>query len=147
MYINKIQAKLKSESERANLVEKSFRSVKEELSQLSTATEAEKRELRLQAGEQAQLTEKQRNNEYKRALDEKEEAYRMLRDKMDTSIREMQAKIDSYEEGNRKLLKEKFAAETKCEQLQCSLTSSEKQLKTVIENNESCQGKLRLVEG
>jgi len=71
----------------------------------------------------------------------------MLHDKMDTTVREMQAKIDSYEEGNRKLLKEKFAAETKCEQLQCSLKSHEKQLETLVENNESCHEKLRVAEG
>ena len=102
------QAKLERETERADLAEKSYRSVTEELNQLSISTEAEKRELRLQAGEQAQHTERQRNEEFKKLLNEKEEAFRMLHDKMDTTVREMQAKIDSYEEANRKLLKEKF---------------------------------------
>mmetsp|Transcript_18645 Transcript_18645/g.28935 ORF Transcript_18645/g.28935 Transcript_18645/m.28935 type:complete len:657 (+) Transcript_18645:896-2866(+) len=143
---NSLLAKLDRETERADLAEKSCRAATEELNQLSISTEAEKRELRLQAGEHAQHTERQRNEEFKKLLNEKEEAFRMLHDKMDTTVREMQAKIDSYEEGNRKLLKEKFAAETKCEQLQCSLKSHEKQLETLVENNESCHEKLRVAE-
>ena len=138
---------MNKEMERANNAELSLSTAKDELHRLTVTTEAEKREVKVQAREAAQLMEKKRSEEFRVALNEKEETIQSLIQKADTLACDFQKRSDSAEDANRKLLKEKYDADTKIEHMQYSFEGKEKELDCLVKDIETLRSKLKTSEG
>mmetsp|Transcript_1432 Transcript_1432/g.1702 ORF Transcript_1432/g.1702 Transcript_1432/m.1702 type:complete len:90 (-) Transcript_1432:287-556(-) len=77
---------LKEEILRACHSEKLVKSMSDELKQLSISSETERRELKLDMGERTQKENQQREEEHKRAFEEKDNEIRSLTHKMESEL-------------------------------------------------------------
>ena len=141
------QAQLDKELVRADSAEKALAISDEKLHNLTVATEAEKRELRLQAGESAQVIQKKRSEEFRLAIDEKDEIIRALHEKSEAACLDAQKKYDRVETINRKQLKEKYDADAKIDQLQSTLSARDKEIESLSTSLDGFREELRLSEG
>jgi len=128
-------------------METSLSAVREELRELSATMEAEKREVLLQAGESAQAAEKERSEEFRNALNAKEDIIRNLNEKLESVSNDFQKKYEKAEESNRNLLKDKYSLDTKNEQLQCAIESKDATISSLQKSIDLSNEKLKVTEG
>lgn len=128
-------------------METSLSAVREELRELSATMEAEKREVLLQAGESAQAAEKERSEEFRNALNAKEDIIRNLNQKLESVSNDFQKRYEKAEESNRNLLKDKYSLDTKNEQLQCAIESKDATISSLQKSIDLSNEKLKVNEG
>jgi len=128
-------------------METSLLAVKEELRELSATMEAEKREVLLQAGESAQAAEKKRSEEFRNALNAKEDIIQNLNEKLESVSNDFQKRYEKAEESNRNLLKDKYSVDTKNEQLQCAIESKDATISSLQQSIDLSNEKLKVTEG
>lgn len=128
-------------------METSLSAVREELRELSATMEAEKREVLLQAGESAQAAEKERSEEFRNALNAKEDIIRNLNEKLESVSNDFQKRYEKAEESNRNLLKDKYSLDTKNEQLQCAIESKDATISSLQKSIDLSNEKLKVNEG
>lgn len=128
-------------------METSLSAVREELRELSATMEAEKREVLLQAGESAQAAEKERSEEFRNALNAKEDIIRNLNQKLESVSNDFQKRYEKAEESNRNLLKDKYSLDTKNEQLQCAIESKDATISSLQKSIDLSNEKLKVTEG
>ena len=114
--------RLKEEISRACHSEELVKSMSDELKQLSISSETERRELKLDMGERTQKENQQREEEHKRAFEEKDNEIRSLTHKMESEVKCIRVKFEDIQKEQQNLLKEKYELEGIVDQLQGNLS-------------------------